>query len=146
MLLLVLMSGGRDDTTFVILTLLPFMLAVVLLKVLFGPITPVCGVVLIWMTLWLSLVVFVLSFSWRFFFWTWERLMTLIGLTSDDGVRLNGCVVVVDCFVMICVGCGCGGLVSRGAVILVIFTSGAEVEAETDVCCCCVDCTTGKLD
>lgn len=76
--------------------------------------------------------------------------MTLIGLTRDDGVRLDGCVVVVvvvDCF-MICDGVGCGGLVSRGAVILVIFTSGAEAEAETETdvcCCCCVDCNTGKL-
>ena len=93
----------------------------------------------------------VLSFSCRFFFCTWERLITLIGLTRDAGICLGtlAVVVVVDvsvgiggmelvCFIIVVGG---GLLVKRGAVILVILTSGV-VEIDETVGC---DCTTGKL-
>ncbi len=94
----------------------------------------------------------VLSFSCRFFFCTWERLITLIGLTRDAGICLGTLavvVVVVDvsvgiggmelvCFIIVVGG---GLLVKRGAVILVILTSGVVEIAKTVGC----DCTTGKL-
>ena len=77
----------------------------------------------------------------------------MIGLTRDAGICLGTLAVVVVVVVDVSVGIGgmelvcfiivVGGglLVKRGAVILVILTSGV-VEIDETVGC---DCTTGKL-